>query len=228
MTPIPTAAITAATRMADVRPCRRSAEGSDSGGARSSAGAAPQASRDRLPHRQQRGRSGPAAKRLDAYPNYAVDLASRVRFLVRQDREEVRQFMMKYADRVLYATDYQPGTGNDEAAAKSFVATHEQEWNFFASGEVLKFRDSEVRGPGASRPGTAQNLPRQRVRWLKISVHTLVMTDLHLCAAAGAGEIPLSPRIYGVSSVDKRSRRFPTCLFLLFAAFFCLFLLAKL
>jgi hypothetical protein len=53
------------------------------------------------------------------------DLASRVRFLVRQPREDVRQFMMKYADRVLYATDSQPGTGNEEAIAKSFVASHE-------------------------------------------------------------------------------------------------------
>src|SRR5205085_4936539 len=47
---------------------------------------------------------GRVAKGLDAYPNYAIDVASRVRILARQDREEVRQFMMKYADRVLYAT----------------------------------------------------------------------------------------------------------------------------
>jgi len=47
------------------------------------------------------------AKRLDAYLNFAVDVAGRVRILARQDRENVRQFMMKYSDRVLYATDFQ-------------------------------------------------------------------------------------------------------------------------
>jgi len=111
---------------------------------------------------------GRVAKGLDAYPNYAVDVASRVRILARQDREEVRQFMMKYADRVIYATDYQPGSGNDEGAARSFLATHEQEWNFFASGEVLKFRDREVRGLALPGPVTRKIFRDNAVRWLKM------------------------------------------------------------
>jgi hypothetical protein len=60
--------------------------------------------------------------------------------------------MMKYSDRVLYATDFQPGAGNDEAVAKSFLASHESEWNFFSSGEALAYRNAQVRGlalPGA-------------------------------------------------------------------------------
>ena len=110
-----------------------------------------------------------AAKRLDAYPNFAVDLASRVRFLVRQPREDVRQFMMKYADRVLYATDSQPGTGNEEAIAKSFVASHELEWNYFSSGEMLKFRNSEVQGLALPAPVLRKIFRDNALRWLKIS-----------------------------------------------------------
>ena len=101
-----------------------------------------------------------AAKRLDAYPNFAVDLASRVRFLARQPREDVRQFMMKYADRVLYATDFQPGTGNEEAIAKSFVASHELEWNYFSSGcGGRQFSSEIIQDPEKSKDRARRRKP---------------------------------------------------------------------
>ena len=46
------------------------------------------------------------AKRLDTFPNFAVDTAARVRYFARGDREAVRQFLDHYQDRVLYATDF--------------------------------------------------------------------------------------------------------------------------
>jgi predicted TIM-barrel fold metal-dependent hydrolase len=71
------------------------------------------------------------AKSLDALPNFAVDVASRVRYLDRGDPEMVRQFVTKYQDRIIYATDFTPG--QDEArGATSLISTHEREWNFFA------------------------------------------------------------------------------------------------
>ena len=75
------------------------------------------------------------AKRLDAYPNFAVDVASRVRFLVRMDRGTVRQFVTKYQDRIIYATDFTLGQGDEAGAAKSLLSVHEREWNYF-SGEA--------------------------------------------------------------------------------------------
>jgi predicted TIM-barrel fold metal-dependent hydrolase len=48
------------------------------------------------------------AKRLDKYPNLKVDLAARMYHLQYQsniNREKVRDFMIKYQDRILYATD---------------------------------------------------------------------------------------------------------------------------
>jgi len=78
----------------------------------------------------------------------------------------VTRFMMKYSDRVLYATDFQLGAGDEESAAQSFLASREREWAFFSSGELLKFRDAEVRG--LALPG---NLLRKifhdnALRWL--------------------------------------------------------------
>jgi hypothetical protein len=72
------------------------------------------------------------AKRLDTYPNFAVDVASRVRLLARKDRDHVRQFVTKYQDRIIYATDFQLGQGDDATRAKSLASVHDREWNYFA------------------------------------------------------------------------------------------------
>ena len=46
------------------------------------------------------------AKRLDALPNLAIDVASRVRYLMAGDREKTRQFVLNYQDRIVYGTDF--------------------------------------------------------------------------------------------------------------------------
>jgi predicted TIM-barrel fold metal-dependent hydrolase len=86
------------------------------------------------------------AKRLDALPNLVVDVASRVRYLMVGDREKARQFVLKYQDRILYATDFTLGPGDDVRAAQSLQATHDREWNFFATGETVPSRDRQVQG----------------------------------------------------------------------------------
>ena len=45
------------------------------------------------------------AKTLDAYPNFNVDVASRLRFMEAPSPETVREFFTKYQDRVLFGTD---------------------------------------------------------------------------------------------------------------------------
>jgi predicted TIM-barrel fold metal-dependent hydrolase len=56
------------------------------------------------------------AKRLDRYPNLAVDLAARMVHLQIQPREKVRAFILKYQDRILYGTDLEFGGGTGDAA----------------------------------------------------------------------------------------------------------------
>ena len=55
------------------------------------------------------------ARRLDKYPNLAVDTAGRVVDFQAQDREKVRKFLIKYQDRVLYGTDNEMGGDADAA-----------------------------------------------------------------------------------------------------------------
>jgi predicted TIM-barrel fold metal-dependent hydrolase len=105
------------------------------------------------------------AKRLDVYPNFAVDVASRVRFLSRMQRDTVRQFVTKYQDRIIYATDFSLGPSDDARAAKSLLSIHEREWNYFSgNGEenlglpepILRkvFRENAFRWIPGIAPGT--------------------------------------------------------------------------
>jgi predicted TIM-barrel fold metal-dependent hydrolase len=86
------------------------------------------------------------AKRLDSFPNFAVDAASRVRYLMAGDHDKVRQFLLKYQDRILYGTDFTLGAGDEARSAKSLQATHDREWKYFATAETSAFRDRQVQG----------------------------------------------------------------------------------
>ena len=56
------------------------------------------------------------ARHFDRYPNFAVDTAARVPYLMMQSPEKVRAFLTKYQDRVLYGTDNGLQPGNDPAS----------------------------------------------------------------------------------------------------------------
>jgi predicted TIM-barrel fold metal-dependent hydrolase len=45
------------------------------------------------------------AARLERYPNFAVDTSARMLDLLRQDQGRVRDFFIRFADRILYGTD---------------------------------------------------------------------------------------------------------------------------
>ena len=101
------------------------------------------------------------AKRLDAYPNFAVDTAARVRYFARGDRDQVRQFLTRYQDRILYATDFSLREG-DPAAARGLcrpptIATGP----FSRAATRWNTTASRRRGPGPSGWGSSEDLPRE-------------------------------------------------------------------
>jgi predicted TIM-barrel fold metal-dependent hydrolase len=80
------------------------------------------------------------ARRLDRYPNFAVDTAARVLHLAIQDREKVRAFLIRYQDRVLYATDLVAQTwANPDQTAKRWAAEYDRDWKYFATTEQVQF-----------------------------------------------------------------------------------------
>ncbi len=65
------------------------------------------------------------AKRLDKYPKFAVDMAARVCHFQVQDSKKVRDFIIKYQDRIMYATDF--GISDDDNF-QEFVTEIKEEW----------------------------------------------------------------------------------------------------
>jgi predicted TIM-barrel fold metal-dependent hydrolase len=106
------------------------------------------------------------AKRLDAYPNFAVDTAARVRYLARCDRDQAREFLTRYQDRVLYATDFSFRGGDPAASARSLQATHDRDWAFFSGGDMMDYSGSPTRGL-ALLDGVLRKIFRENaLRWL--------------------------------------------------------------
>jgi predicted TIM-barrel fold metal-dependent hydrolase len=106
------------------------------------------------------------AKRLDTYPNFAVDVAARVRYFVRGDHEQAHQFLLKYQDRVLYGTDFTLESGDDAKATQELQQTHDWDWKFFATQEPLAFHGNQVRGLGLPEPVVQKIFRENAVRWL--------------------------------------------------------------
>lgn len=76
------------------------------------------------------------AKRLDKFPNMAVDLArmSDLFLHAKNDLQKTREFFLKYQDRLLYATDIQVNELKDTAANnKGMHDARMRYWTFFAT-----------------------------------------------------------------------------------------------
>lgn len=92
------------------------------------------------------------ASRLDKYPNMAVDMAERISHFQYQavtDWQKVRDFFMKYQDRLIYGTD--EGVYDDrpvDEVNKAAYANWLRHWKFFVSGETMKVPkvENEFRG----------------------------------------------------------------------------------
>jgi hypothetical protein len=87
------------------------------------------------------------AKRFDRYPNFAVDMAARMEYLMIQPRDKVRNFLIRYQDRVLYATDLEFLNGQSAGEAeKDWRETYARDWKFLATDQMLPYRGRQIQG----------------------------------------------------------------------------------
>ncbi len=79
---------------------------------------------------------------FDRYPGATVDLAARmgqVFYQTQQDREKVRDFFMKYQDRIMYATDMgDSGGASPENLSANMHQTWLRDWKYFVTDEVME------------------------------------------------------------------------------------------
>lgn len=105
------------------------------------------------------------AQRLDRYPNFAVDTAARVRYFILGDHDKAREFLIRYQDRVLYATDSTLRAGDAEFAGR-LRQVHEQDWKFFATRETIQFRGKPYQGLGLPEAVVRKLFHGNAQRWL--------------------------------------------------------------
>jgi predicted TIM-barrel fold metal-dependent hydrolase len=104
---------------------------------------------------------------LDDYPNFAVDLAARMPYLVMQPRADMIAFIEKYQDRLLYATDNELyADGDISEAVRSWENTYAFDWRFFSTSDTLQYRDRRVQGLNLSAPILRKLYHQNAVRWI--------------------------------------------------------------
>jgi predicted TIM-barrel fold metal-dependent hydrolase len=87
------------------------------------------------------------AQHLDKYPNFAVDTAARMEYLMYGDRDKVRAFLLKYQDRVIYGTDLDVNPDVNVAdSVKGWKETYANDWRFFATDNTFQVEGRTVHG----------------------------------------------------------------------------------
>lgn len=81
------------------------------------------------------------ARRLDAYPNFHVETSARIKDMAAQPSDKVRNFIIKYQDRISYGTDYSDGTVGDQL--DSSLLRH---WTYFTGSAPFYFGNPETWG----------------------------------------------------------------------------------
>jgi predicted TIM-barrel fold metal-dependent hydrolase len=104
---------------------------------------------------------------LDDYPNFAVDLAARMPYLVMQPRADIIAFIEKYQDRLLFATDNEFNAGEDVSdATRSWENTYAFDWRFFATNDTLQYKDRKLQGLSLPAPILRKLYHDNAVRWI--------------------------------------------------------------
>lgn len=107
------------------------------------------------------------ARHFDRYPNFAVDTAARVPYLMMQRPEKVRAFLTKYQDRVLYGTDEGLRPGNDPAdTLGKWEARLLNDWKYFATSEWVEYKGKKYQGLALPQPILRKLYHENAVRWV--------------------------------------------------------------
>ena len=113
------------------------------------------------------------AKRLDKFPSMAVDTASRISHLQHQAKtnwQKIRDFCIKYQDRIIYGTDIIIHLTNDPSEIRK--QSHDirlRHWNFFTSDETMRVPkvDGEFKGLRLPREVVDKIYRTNAEKWFK-------------------------------------------------------------
>lgn len=116
------------------------------------------------------------AKRLEKFPNMAVDMSARICHLQYQsakDRERVRDFCIRYQDRLLYGTDTGDSGNSDPARFKNNMhETWLDDWKYFTTEDEMtsdKFR-GKFTGLKLSKEVVDKIYSGNAIKWYKLKL----------------------------------------------------------
>jgi hypothetical protein len=115
------------------------------------------------------------AKRLDKFPNMAVDVAARVPHIQFQsllDREKVRNFLIRYQDRIIYATDADVTERSNPDTVKANVHnTWMMDWTYFATDQIMTVEEvnGEFQGLQLPREVIDKLYRYNAIRWFRMN-----------------------------------------------------------
>lgn len=95
------------------------------------------------------------AERFDRYANFAVDLAARVEHLQIQNQGKVRNFLIQFQDRILYATDIDLDAADRKAGEEKLRKARE----IYISDLIYFATDREMEVPNSKTVVRGLNLP---------------------------------------------------------------------
>ncbi|HUW91753.1 MAG TPA: amidohydrolase family protein [Bacteroidales bacterium] len=116
------------------------------------------------------------AKRLDKFPNMTVEMAARICHLQYQsakDRERVRDFCIKYQDRLLYGTDLEDnGSSNREELVEQLSETWLDDWKYFTSNDEMTSKLFKGKFEGLQLPKEVINkiYRENAIKWYNLLV----------------------------------------------------------
>ena len=116
------------------------------------------------------------AKRLDKFPNMAVDMAARICHLEYQsakDREKVRNFCIKYQDRLLYGTDLSSNDNKDSVKLESWIHdTWMDDWKYFTTNDEMKTANfiGSFRGLQLPKEVVRKIYSENAIKWYKLNI----------------------------------------------------------
>lgn len=83
---------------------------------------------------------------LDRYPNFAVDISARVRKVALEPHDKVRQFFLRYQDRILYGTDLTYSPDGLSAPPDRWQEQYLFDWRYFSSNDIIAMNGHQAQG----------------------------------------------------------------------------------
>jgi predicted TIM-barrel fold metal-dependent hydrolase len=107
------------------------------------------------------------AARFDRYPNFAVDMAARMEYLMIAPSAKVRSFLIKYQDRVLYGTDLDlVATANVQETLEEWQSAYARDWKFLATGVTFDYAGRKVQGLNLPKPVLQKIFRTNALHWI--------------------------------------------------------------